>query len=266
MALLTRRAPHPVDIHRGSPHRQVRAQIMRWARRWHLNAPWMRDEAWYTLFWWARWALDSRPAGQGLLSTIWAECPEVLDDLRDVVFTPLIHSATPRGDWPAYNRALVRRGDVTLWVSSEAIAAWTPRRSGRRGGQRRYSDLAIETALTLRLLYHLPLYTRGFGEILEGGGVQPIRLPPKSPNLNAVCRAVRPLYERGVSQSRRPPRRRARASPRGRYVEHDHRERNHQGLDNQLLQRPPPTVSLAADVQRRERLGGLLNFYHREAA
>ena len=32
-------------------------------------------------------------------------------------------------NWPAYNRALVRRGDVTVWVSSEAIAAWTPRRS-----------------------------------------------------------------------------------------------------------------------------------------
>ena len=47
---------------------------------------------------------------------------------------------------------------------------------------------------------------------------------------------------------------------------HDHRERNHQGLDNQLLQRSPPPVSLAADVQRRERLGGWLNFYHREAA
>ena len=52
----------------------------------------------------------------------------------------------------------------------------------------------------------------------------------------------------------------------GEYVDHYHRERNHQGLDNQLLQRPPPPVSLAADVQRRERLGGLLNFYHREAA
>ena len=50
------------------------------------------------------------------------------------------------------NNALVRRGDVTVGVSSEAIAAWTPRRSGRRGVQRRYSDLAIETALTLRLL------------------------------------------------------------------------------------------------------------------
>ena len=51
-------------------------------------------------------------------------------------------------NWPAYNRALVRRGDVTVWLSAEAIAAWTPGRSGRRGGQRRYSDLAIETALT----------------------------------------------------------------------------------------------------------------------
>ena len=50
-------------------------------------------------------------------------------------------------NWAAYNKALVRRGDVTVWLSSEAIAAWTPGRSGRRGGQRRYSDLAIETGL-----------------------------------------------------------------------------------------------------------------------
>ena len=72
-------------------------------------------------------------------------------------------------NWPTYNQALVRRGDVTLWVSSEAIAAWTPRRSGHRGGQRRYSDLAIETALTLRLLYHLPLrQAEGFLHALFG--------------------------------------------------------------------------------------------------
>ena len=51
-------------------------------------------------------------------------------------------------NWAAYNQALVRRGDVTVWLSSEAVAAWTPGRSGRRGGQRRYSDLAIETAMT----------------------------------------------------------------------------------------------------------------------
>ena len=35
-------------------------------------------------------------------------------------------------NWAAYNQALVRRGDVTVWVSSEAIAAWTPGRSGQR--------------------------------------------------------------------------------------------------------------------------------------
>ncbi len=32
-------------------------------------------------------------------------------------------------NWAAYNQALVRRGDVTVWLSSEAIAAWTPGRS-----------------------------------------------------------------------------------------------------------------------------------------
>ena len=72
-------------------------------------------------------------------------------------------------NWLTYNQALVRRGDVTLWLASEAIAAWTPRRSGHRGGQRRYSDLAIETALTLRLRYHLPLrQAEGFLHALFG--------------------------------------------------------------------------------------------------
>jgi IS5 family transposase len=60
-------------------------------------------------------------------------------------------------NWASYDRALVGRGDVTLWVSPEAIATWEPRRVGTRGGQQKYSDVAIETALTLRLLFHLPL-------------------------------------------------------------------------------------------------------------
>ena len=46
---------------------------------------------------------------------------------------------------------------MTVGLSSEAMAAWTPRRSGRWGGPLRYSDRAIETALTLRLLDHRPL-------------------------------------------------------------------------------------------------------------
>ena len=50
------------------------------------------------------------------------------------------------------------------------------------------------------------------------------------------------------------------------YVAHYHDERNHQGLGNRLLQRAPPPVRSDTDVQRRVRLGGLLSFYHREAA
>ena len=60
-------------------------------------------------------------------------------------------------NWASYERALVRRGNVTVWLSPEAIAAWEPDGGGTRGGQRKYSDVAIETALTLRLIFHLPL-------------------------------------------------------------------------------------------------------------
>ena len=66
-------------------------------------------------------------------------------------------------NWPSYDRALVQRGDITMWVSEDAIDAWKPRPSRRRGGQKRYSDTAIETTLTLRLFFNLPLrQTEGF--------------------------------------------------------------------------------------------------------
>ena len=67
------------------------------------------------------------------------------------------------GNWPEYDGGLVRRGDLTIWLSPEAVAAWRPRPSGARGGQQRFSDTAIEAALTLRLVFHLPLrQTEGF--------------------------------------------------------------------------------------------------------
>lgn len=66
-------------------------------------------------------------------------------------------------NWTEYERGLVRRGDITIWLTPEAISTWRPAPGGRRGGQQRYSDLAIETALTLRLVFHLPLrQTEGF--------------------------------------------------------------------------------------------------------
>ena len=55
------------------------------------------------------------------------------------------------------------RGNITLWLSQEAIDAWIAPKTGKRGGQRLYSDIAIQTALALRLLFHLPLrQTEGF--------------------------------------------------------------------------------------------------------
>jgi hypothetical protein len=66
-------------------------------------------------------------------------------------------------NWPEYDRALAKRGDITVWFDEDVIETWTPLRTGRRGGQRRYSNLAILTALTLRVVFHLPLrQTEGF--------------------------------------------------------------------------------------------------------
>ncbi|MFT4543436.1 MAG: hypothetical protein ACI841_003950 [Planctomycetota bacterium] len=60
-------------------------------------------------------------------------------------------------NWAAYDRALVQRGDITLWITPEAINAWKAKPVARRDPPRRYSGLAIETAATLRLVFRLPL-------------------------------------------------------------------------------------------------------------
>ena len=66
-------------------------------------------------------------------------------------------------NWPDYDRSLVQRGNITVWLTPDAVENWNAKPTKRRGGQRKYSDLAIETALTLRLLLHLPLrQTEGF--------------------------------------------------------------------------------------------------------
>jgi IS5 family transposase len=73
------------------------------------------------------------------------------------------------GNWASYDRSLVERGCITLWLSPDAIAAWTPGPTGRRGGPRKFSDLAIESALTLRLVFQLPLrQAEGFLQSLLG--------------------------------------------------------------------------------------------------
>lgn len=56
-------------------------------------------------------------------------------------------------NWPEYEAGLRRRGSLTLWVTPQALAAWRAPRRKSRGGQPKYSDLAIETVLTLGCVF-----------------------------------------------------------------------------------------------------------------
>ena len=107
-----------------------------------------------------------------------------------------------------------------------------------------------------------------FRETLAAGGVNCIALPARSPNLN--CHAER--WVRSVKSERlsklilfgESSLRRALTN----FCQHYHAERNHQGKDNRLLFPRPdaPQSSGPGIVRCEERLGGLLKYYHREAA
>ncbi len=71
-------------------------------------------------------------------------------------------------NWREYNESLVRRGDVTLWFDASVIEAWEHDNAASKVGRPfTYSDLAVETLLTLRELFRLPYrQTEGFGQAL----------------------------------------------------------------------------------------------------
>jgi transposase InsO family protein len=111
-----------------------------------------------------------------------------------------------------------------------------------------------------------PLFTLAFRETLAAAGVQVVRLPPRSPNLNAFAeRFVRTIKEScldrmilvGEGSLRRAV---------GEFMEHYHHERNHQGLGNQLIAPLETQTSRDDHIVSRERLGGQLKYYHRPAA
>ncbi len=108
-------------------------------------------------------------------------------------------------------------------------------------------------------------FSQSFRKFLRGEGVMPIRLPPRSPNLNAhLERFFGSLKSECLSKlilfGENATRRGVRA-----FVTHYHTERNHQGLDNELIvpiDRPP---DIDAEIETTERLGGLLRSYRRAA-
>jgi putative transposase len=108
-------------------------------------------------------------------------------------------------------------------------------------------------------------YTDEFRNVLVREGMHLIRLPPRSPNLNAFAeRFVRSIKSECLDRMIFF----GQASLQhaiSHFMAHYHCERNHQGLSNQLL-RPAPIAAPSQPVHRSQRLGGMLNYYHRAAA
>jgi putative transposase len=109
-------------------------------------------------------------------------------------------------------------------------------------------------------------YCEGFRQMLAREGIKVIRLPPRSPNLNAYAeRFVRSIKEECLSKMIPIGQGMLRRALRE-YLEHYHRERKHQGIGNVLLMQPSTETSHQGAVTPRQRLGGLLNYYDRAAA
>ncbi|KUP94681.1 hypothetical protein TRIHO_06070 [Tritonibacter horizontis] len=72
-------------------------------------------------------------------------------------------------NWSEYNDGLRQRGDLTIWMSEDVIRSWVAPRRVTRGGQRKYSDLAIEMCLTLGMVFRQPLrQTQGLMRSIAG--------------------------------------------------------------------------------------------------
>ena len=111
-----------------------------------------------------------------------------------------------------------------------------------------------------------PLYTKEFLSTLASAGIQAVQLPPRSPNLNAYAeRFVRTIkegcLERMIFFGEAALRNAIRE-----FVAPYHFERNHQGLENRLIISSNTAPPNTGTVQARRRLGGMLNYYYREAA
>jgi transposase InsO family protein len=109
-------------------------------------------------------------------------------------------------------------------------------------------------------------FTAAFQAILIAADVKPILLPPQSPNCNAhLERFFRSLKDEALTQIIFFSETALREATTD-FLIHYHRERPHQGLDHQILVPGPEAGQQTGEIVCRERLGGLLKYYHRQAA
>ena len=109
-------------------------------------------------------------------------------------------------------------------------------------------------------------YCAGFDAVFESVGIEPLKLPPHSPNLNAFAeRWVRSVKEECLDQLILFGERSLRHAL-DEYLAHYHHERNHQGLDNVIPFPDERASPQTGTIAKQERLGGLLKSYYRKAA
>jgi putative transposase len=107
-------------------------------------------------------------------------------------------------------------------------------------------------------------WSRDVRRQLRDAGIRVVLIPERAPNANAYAeRFVRSIKEECLDRIVPLGERHFRRAV-AEFVEHYHRERNHQGLDNRLIAGPPANDTVGC-VRRHPRLGGLLNFYERAA-
>jgi transposase InsO family protein len=101
---------------------------------------------------------------------------------------------------------------------------------------------------------------------LKDADVESMKLPPRSPNLNAHAeRFVRSIKKSCLDRVMLFGESSLRTAVQN-FVAHYHSERNHQGLDNQIIESETGHATNTGAIHRRERLGGTLNYYYRAAA
>ena len=111
-----------------------------------------------------------------------------------------------------------------------------------------------------------PLYTAQFRNTLAATGVRCVKLPPRSPNLNAYAeRFVRSIKSECLNRMIFFSGKHLRYVV-NEYVEHYHAERNHQGIGNRLIEERHEGAQNTGPVVSRTRVGGMLRYYHRAAA
>ena len=109
-------------------------------------------------------------------------------------------------------------------------------------------------------------YSSAFRDLLKDSRIAVVRLPPRSPNLNAYAeRFVRSIKDECLDRMIFFGERSLRKATRE-FAAHYHRERNHQGINNRLIEPDDDPRSTISAIKCAQRLGGILRFYHRAAA